>query len=82
MKYRFEGVVYHYQKIVDNHYVAETEAPSAAKALNNLAHRWRQENNFVSYLKVRLVGEITEIPEDKPAIPPRIEDLQEVMDFG
>lgn len=82
MRYRFEGVVYHYQKIVDGHYVAETEAPSPAKALNNLAHRWRQDNNFVSYLKVRLEGKIEEVAEDKPAIPPRIEDLQEAIDFG
>lgn len=68
--------------MVDDHYVAETEAPSEAKALTNLAYRWRRDNNFVSYLKVRLVGKIETISEDKPVIPPRIEDLQESMDFG
>lgn len=45
-RYKYNGPVIHFDKIVDYQYKAETFATSVAKALSNLAYRWNVENNI------------------------------------
>lgn len=51
-KYKYNGPVMHFDKIVDYQYKAETLATSVAKALSNLAYRWNAENNI--HIKITL----------------------------
>ena len=52
--FRYCGPVTHYDKIVDYCYKAETQAPSAKKALANLTYRWKNDNDYSRSYKVEL----------------------------
>ena len=57
----YKGAVMEFDKCVCSYWEATTFAPSAVKAINNLAYRYKRDNNKVSNTKITLPGVIVEI---------------------
>ena len=57
-KYTFSGSVTKNGVIVCSHWVAETVAPTKAKATSNLKYRFKQENGIVPQIPIELVGSL------------------------
>lgn len=60
-KYRFEGAVKIFDKLVEPYWVAETYAASPAKARSNFTYRYKKLMGLEPYSKVKLDGAITKI---------------------
>lgn len=58
MKYRYEGPVMEFDKLVANNWKGETIAPSEKKARSNLAFQYKKRNNRVAGTKITLPGKI------------------------
>lgn len=52
--YSYDGPVYHFGKIVCEHWKASTIAVSKEKALSNMAYRYKLANGLVSSAKINL----------------------------
>lgn len=57
-KYRYDGPVLEFDRLVADHWKGETMAPSVKKARSNLAHQYKVKNNRIASVKVTLPGEI------------------------
>lgn len=58
-KYRYEGPVMVFDRLVQETYVGETIAPTPSKARSNLIFRWKKQNNRSAGSKVTLPGRVT-----------------------
>ena len=56
--YSYDGPVLEFDKIVTNHWHAETYAVSEAKARSNLAYQFKKLNGKVPRTKITLPGKI------------------------
>lgn len=56
--YTYDGPVLEFDKIVANHWKAQTYAVSEAKARCNLAYQFKRENGRVPRSKITLPGKI------------------------
>lgn len=59
--YRYNGPVLHFGRCICDRYFGETFAASPAKAKNNLAFRYKKENNLVPNSQISLPGKIEEV---------------------
>ena len=57
-KYRYDGPVLEFDRLVTDHWKGETMAPSEKKARSNLAYQYKKKNNRIASVKVKLPGEI------------------------
>jgi len=58
MKYRYDGPVMEFDRLVANNWKGETIAPSEQKARSNLAYQYKKSNNRIAGTKVTLPGKI------------------------
>lgn len=58
--YSYDGPVLEFDKIVCNHYRAQTYAVSEAKARVNLAYQFKKETGRVPRTKISLPGKVVE----------------------
>lgn len=58
MKYRYDGPVMEFDRLVANNWKGETIAPSEQKARNNLVYQYKKSNNRIAGTKVTLPGKI------------------------
>jgi hypothetical protein len=58
--YSYDGPVLEFDRIVTNHWQAQTYAASEAKARSNLAYQFKRENGRVPRSKITLPGKIVE----------------------
>ena len=56
--YSYDGPVLEFDKIVSNHWHAETMAVSEAKARTNLAYQFKMETGRVPRTKITLPGKL------------------------
>lgn len=59
MNFTYSGPVTSFGKIIENNYVAETEAPSEEKARSNIAAQFKRKHNYAMNKKIELPGRIT-----------------------
>lgn len=57
-KYRYDGPVMFFDRLVADHWKGETIASSKQKAKNNLAYQAKQQLNLVAGTRVTLPGEV------------------------
>ena len=57
-KYYYDGPVMEFDTCVADHWKAETIAPSESKARNNLAYRFKKENNRIAGTRITLPGKL------------------------
>lgn len=57
--YTYEGPVMKFDTCIAAHWTGSTYAPSEKKARNNLAYRFKKENNQVASSKITLPGKMT-----------------------
>ncbi len=57
-KYRFTGIVYLFDTIVSNNYIAETYAVTEKKAMNNITFRCKNEMGYLQQAKIKLEGQL------------------------
>lgn len=57
-KYIYKGPVTEFGKCIMNNWMAETYAPSEAKALSNFKFQFKQQNNRLPGSKIELPGTI------------------------
>ena len=57
-KYIYDGPVKEFDKLINDHWYAETTAVSEAKARSNLKYRYKKEHNRVVGSKIDLPGKI------------------------
>lgn len=60
-RYYYDGPVSRFGKCICNRYFAETVAASPAKAKNNIAYRYKKENNIAASTRISLPGKIEEV---------------------
>lgn len=58
MKYRYDGPVMEFDRLVVSNWKGETIAPSEQKARSNLAYQYKKTNNRIAGTKVTLPGKI------------------------
>ena len=58
-RYSYEGPVCEFGKVIASMWTAETSAPSAKKALSNLAFQFKRDNNKIKTAKITLPGKLT-----------------------
>lgn len=58
-RYLYEGPVLEFDQRINEHWVAETVAPSEAKAKSNLTYRFKKSRGKSSDTKISLPGKIT-----------------------
>ena len=56
--YSYDGPVLEFDRIVANHWKAQTCAPSEAKARSNLIYQFKKTNGKVPRTKITLPGKI------------------------
>lgn len=56
--YSYDGPVLEFERIVANHWRAQTYAVSEAKARTNLAHQFKMETGRVPRTKISLPGKL------------------------
>ena len=56
--YSYNGPVFEFNKLIDNHWRGETYAASEAKARSNLAFQYKLETGRVPRTKITLPGKI------------------------
>ena len=54
--YCYDGPVYHFDKLLTNHFVAETIAGSEAKARTNLAYRFKKKYGYANNTCIKITG--------------------------
>lgn len=57
-RYRYDGPVLEFDKLVTDHWKGETFAISEGKARSNLIYQYKQKNNRNTGIKVTLPGEV------------------------
>lgn len=57
-KYVYDGPVMFFDKLVADHWRAETMAPSKQKAKSNLSYQAKRQLNLIAGTRVTLPGEI------------------------
>lgn len=57
-KYYYDGPVMEFDTCIADHWKAETIAPSEGKARNNLAYRFKKENNRIAGTRITLPGKL------------------------
>lgn len=57
-RYRYEGPVMEYGRLLVDRWKGETVAPSEQKARNNLAYQFKKNNRLVAGAKISLPGKI------------------------
>lgn len=57
--YSYDGPVLEFDKIVANHWCAETYAVSESKARSNLAFQFKKETGRVPRTKITIPGKLT-----------------------
>lgn len=58
-KYRYEGPVLEYDRLIMQKWIGETMAPSIFKARNNLTYQFKKMYNRPVTAKIMLTGKIT-----------------------
>lgn len=58
MRYRYDGPVMEFDRLVASNWKGETIAPSERKARSNLAYQYKKSNNRIAGTKVTLPGKI------------------------
>lgn len=58
-KYSYNGPVMRFEQCIERFWKAETYAPSAEKALNNLAYRYKKTHGLQPSAKIELPGKLT-----------------------
>lgn len=58
-RYRYEGPVMEFERLLTDHWEGETIAPSERKARNNLTYQFKKKNNRVAGSRITLPGKIT-----------------------
>lgn len=53
-RYSYKGPVSEFDRCIAHMWTAETSAPSAKKALSNLAFRFKRDNNKIKTAKITL----------------------------
>jgi hypothetical protein len=66
-EYSYDGPVKEFDRIVCNRWVAKTYAPTAKKALSNLAFQFKKEFNRATTAKITLPGEIRRLNGEERA---------------
>lgn len=59
--FMYRGPVMEFDRCVCSQWEATTFAPSAAKAMSNLAYRYKRDHNKASNAKITLPGVVVEI---------------------
>lgn len=57
-QYSYDGPVMEFGRIIANRWQATTSATSEKKALNNLAYRFKMQNNKIPSAKIKLPGKL------------------------
>ena len=57
-KYRYDGPVLYFDKLVADHWKGETIAPSEQKARSNLSYQAKKQMNLIAGTNVKLPGKI------------------------
>lgn len=60
-RYSYKGPVCEFDRVIANTWTAETSAPSAKKALSNLAYQFKRDHNKTATAKITLPGKLTVI---------------------
>ena len=56
--YIYDGPVYEFNHLLNDHWKGETKAPSAEKAKSNLTYQFKKNTNRQANTKIRLTGEV------------------------
>lgn len=60
-RYQYAGPVQVFDKLVDQYWKAETEAPTPGKARSNLTYRYKRQMGLEPYVKVTLTASIKKL---------------------
>jgi hypothetical protein len=63
--YSYDGPVFEFERIVDNHWKASTRAVSEPKARSNLAHQFKVATGRAPHAKITVPGKLIIEGEDK-----------------
>lgn len=64
-KYMYDGPVMELDKCIVRRWIAYTFAPSASKAKNNLAYRYKKKHGKMPTAKIKLPGRIVIVDDTK-----------------
>lgn len=62
--YTYDGPVFEFDRLIADHWIASTRAPSEKKARCNLMHQFKMQSGRVPQTKIIIPGKITIVEGD------------------